>query len=139
VKLPSLPHKACQEHAADGPAPFKPHRWGIFRNGGPGDILPDYVLEPVNLVNGPENCAGGNFTQGAAGNAAWSTANCGERFPFLCEIIRELLLGCLGGAAAAALVDVKAVLILSTGISVSAFRCAPGPACLLMIAAADIG
>ncbi len=65
------------------------NRWGIFRNGGPGDSLPDYVLEPVNLVRSPENCAGGNFTQGNPAWSAWSTANCGERAPFLCEIIRE--------------------------------------------------
>jgi hypothetical protein len=98
------------------------NRWGIFRNGGPGDSLPDYVLEPVNLVMTPENCAGGNFTQGNPGWSAWSTANCAEQAPFICEIIRER-----PGAQPAALLSPSPHLALMGCAGRRPSRCLPLP------------
>jgi hypothetical protein len=48
-------------------------------------------LEPNNLVDAPENCAGGNFSQAYDSAAGWGDASCVKQFPFICEVVGEWL------------------------------------------------
>ncbi len=60
--------------------------WGVYQ--------PGFSLEPNNMV-APENCAGSNLTMGIIkidktyamdGLGGWADRQCGERYPFICEI-----------------------------------------------------
>jgi hypothetical protein len=49
------------------------------------------ALEPNNLVDPPENCAGGNFSEAYGNAAGWADASCMEPSPFVCEATGEML------------------------------------------------